>query len=222
VIEPTQGDCWNRIGVAGDRSCPQLAAHVHCRNCGVFEAGGRTLLDREPPAGYLAEWAALLAGDPPIDPLRREAVVIFRAGADWLALPATLLVEVATPRPIRRLPHRTRGILLGLVSIRGEILVCGSLTRLFHLDAPTSGADARHGSEAARLVVARWEGRSWAFPADEVLEVHRIHSSELQDLPETASPTAPRFIRKQLPYQGRSVGLLDPGLLFPALERGTA
>ncbi len=31
-----QGDCWNRIGVSGDRSCPELATVVHCHNCPVF------------------------------------------------------------------------------------------------------------------------------------------------------------------------------------------
>ena len=30
------GDCWNRIGVNGDRSCPELTSFVHCRNCPVF------------------------------------------------------------------------------------------------------------------------------------------------------------------------------------------
>ena len=29
-------DCWNRIGVHGDKSCPLLDEHVHCRNCAVY------------------------------------------------------------------------------------------------------------------------------------------------------------------------------------------
>ncbi|HBP1772226.1 TPA: chemotaxis protein CheW, partial [Pseudomonas aeruginosa] len=31
-------DCWNRIGVHGDKSCERLAEHVHCRNCEVYAA----------------------------------------------------------------------------------------------------------------------------------------------------------------------------------------
>ena len=31
-------DCWNKIGVRGDGSCPELARHVHCRNCPVYSA----------------------------------------------------------------------------------------------------------------------------------------------------------------------------------------
>ena len=36
-------DCWNRIGISGDRSCPELVQHVLCRNCPVFEAGAGVL-----------------------------------------------------------------------------------------------------------------------------------------------------------------------------------
>ena len=29
-------DCWNKIGVRGDGSCPELKQHAHCRNCPVY------------------------------------------------------------------------------------------------------------------------------------------------------------------------------------------
>ena len=48
-------DCWNHIGVSGDGTCPELVKVVHCHNCPVYAAGGRSLLEREPPAEYLHE-----------------------------------------------------------------------------------------------------------------------------------------------------------------------
>lgn len=39
-------DCWNRIGVQGDRSCERLDDAVHCRNCPVYERAAIALLDR--------------------------------------------------------------------------------------------------------------------------------------------------------------------------------
>ena len=39
-------DCWNRIGIHGDKSCPLLAEHIHCRNCAVYSAAATRLLDR--------------------------------------------------------------------------------------------------------------------------------------------------------------------------------
>ena len=38
---PGAGDCWNKIGVSGDLSCPELNTHIHCRNCPVFAAAAR-------------------------------------------------------------------------------------------------------------------------------------------------------------------------------------
>lgn len=49
-------DCWNKIGVRGDGSCPELARYVHCRNCPVYFAGAGAVLDRPAPSDYLAEW----------------------------------------------------------------------------------------------------------------------------------------------------------------------
>ena len=90
--------CWNQIGVMGDQSCPELAAAIHCRNCSVFATAARDFLDRPAPAGYLAEWTRLLDEfDPGADfDAAREGigVVIFRLGAEWLALRATVVVEV--------------------------------------------------------------------------------------------------------------------------------
>ena len=39
-------DCWNRIGIHGDKSCPLLIDHIHCRNCAVYSAAATRLLDR--------------------------------------------------------------------------------------------------------------------------------------------------------------------------------
>ena len=60
--KPGDGDCWNQIGVSGDRSCPELETFIHCRNCPVFAAAARTFFDRPAPEGYLAGWSSWLAG----------------------------------------------------------------------------------------------------------------------------------------------------------------
>ncbi len=60
--------CWNRIGVSGDRSCPELPSFVHCRNCPVFAAAARAFFDRPAPEGYLAEWARWLADSDGLGP----------------------------------------------------------------------------------------------------------------------------------------------------------
>src|SRR5262249_47250193 len=112
-------DCWNSIGVRGDRSCPELMEFVHCQNCPVFAAAGRRFLDAPSPDGYLDEWTDRLAEH--ADELSCDllSVLVFRLADEWLALPIQTLVEVTPPRPVHRVPYRT-GLLAGLVNIRGE------------------------------------------------------------------------------------------------------
>src|SRR6185437_11805294 len=80
-------DCWNRIGVRGDFSCPKLETYIHCRNCPVHAAAGTVLLDREPQPGHLAEWTRHIAREKPAPEAGAQSVVVFRIGAEWLALP---------------------------------------------------------------------------------------------------------------------------------------
>ena len=82
-------DCWNRIGIRGDQSCPKLPEYVHCRNCPVYASAARRLLDRLPPQVELegadaAGDAAATAGEPA---LRRASLLVFRLHREWLGLP---------------------------------------------------------------------------------------------------------------------------------------
>src|SRR5919198_3790598 len=122
--------CWNSIGVRGDGTCPELARHVHCRNCRVYSDAALELLDGVPPAGYRAEWTTALAKAPARHEPDRTSVLIFRIGAEWLALSTALVQEVITPRRVHSLPHRAGGVVAGLINVRGELVVCVSLARL--------------------------------------------------------------------------------------------
>ena len=102
ALAMTTADCWNRIGVSGDRSCPELGKVVHCHNCPVFSAAGRCILDAPPPRGYLEEWTARLAEPEEEAAGTLESVLVFRLGEEWLALAVAVLVEVLPLRSIHR------------------------------------------------------------------------------------------------------------------------
>lgn len=217
----TLHDCWNRIGVRGDRSCPELQRHVHCRNCPVHSTSAKQLLQREAPAGYLADATAHYASEPRRDAADRSALV-FRIGPEWLALPCSLLDEVAESRPQHPLPHRRSGALLGIVNVRGELLVCVSIALVLETGthAPEPGASRR--AATARLLVLRHEGGRFACPVDEVHGVLRFDPQLLQSLPSTVSKAAARYTQAVLPWGQRSVGVLDEQLLLYTLGRSLA
>jgi chemotaxis-related protein WspD len=146
------GDCWNQIGSSGDRSCPELEAHIHCRNCPVFASAARTFFDRPAPEGYRAEWTRWLGGSGEHSGLSggkteggdgdQASVLIFRLGREWLAFRTATVAEVALPQPVHRIPHRTNETLIGLVNLRGQLQLCVSLHGLLGI-GPAQGPPAR-------------------------------------------------------------------------------
>ena len=214
-------DCWTRIGVWGDRSCPELATAVHCHNCPVFSAAGRRFLDGQAPPGYLEEWTARLAQPEDQKAGDLQGALIFRLGSEWLALPVGTLLEVIPLRPVHRIPFRG-GLLAGVVNVRGELHLAVRMDQLLGIarDAEPDGEATRpaSGKAAPRLLVAGQGALVWVFPVDEVDRVHRLPASDLGPVPPTLGRATARFTRGVFRYQDRAVGLLDEARLFEALQ----
>jgi chemotaxis-related protein WspD len=211
---PARDDCWNRIGVWGDRSCPELTPVIHCHNCPVFARNGRLFLDAPSPPGYLEEWTERLAAPLDDDHVDLVSLLTFRLGAEWLALPVAVMVEAAEPRPIRRVPGHG-GLLAGLVNVRGELHLCVRLGRLLGLPSDDAAEAGR-----ARLLVVRREAERWAFLADEVDQVYRAPAHEIVAAPPTVGRASRRLTRGVFNWRGRAVGCLDDERLFDALRAG--
>jgi chemotaxis-related protein WspD len=210
------GDCWNRIGVSGDRTCPALEEHVHCRNCPVFAEAARGFFDRRAPDGYLAEWAELLGRPVEQGSADESALLVFRLGGEWLALSLAVVAEVTAPRPVHRVPHRTNRVFAGLVSLRGQLQLCVSLHGLLEVTPLDPAVDP---SPNHRLVVIRQGAETWAFPAEEVSGVHRVARDRLQKVPSTLANPLGSFGRAVFARDdGRSVDVLDESRVFAALR----
>jgi chemotaxis-related protein WspD len=234
MSQPVIDDCWNRIGVRGDRSCSELEEHVHCRNCPVQRAVAAELLAHHVPDDYITQWTEHVSR--PAQQADREtaSVVIFRIGAEWLALPAVAIQEISNLKTIHRVPHRTSGVVLGVANVRGELLTCVSLSRVFGLEgetttSPSVAATPSSTSAAAsallarkRLLVIRRKELRAACPVDYVDGVHRYPPEALSEVPATVAKAGTRYSRALLAWRDRTVGVLDEDLLFSALRRGMA
>jgi chemotaxis-related protein WspD len=215
----TINDCWNKIGVRGDRSCVELEQYVHCRNCPVYSAAALTLLDREHPPEHLAEWTAHFAGRKKLEEPDTHSAIIFRIASEWFALPTAALDEVAEPHTIHSLPHLRSSVVLGLVNVRGELLICVSLAKMLRLGETTSVDAERKRFNTKRLVVIRHNGGRVAFPTDEVQSIHRYHPRDLRSVPATIAKAANAYINALLPLRDTTVGCLDDRLFTQALDR---
>lgn len=208
--------CWQSIGVYGNGECRELQKFVHCRNCPVYSHSALRLLDRPLPTGYRADWAAHFAKEQKVSPPIKASAVLFRIDAEWLALPTYAFQEVAERRRTHSLPHQRQGIVAGLVNIRGELLICVSLGRLLGLEK-ASRKTIRTSYD--RLLVANWEGSRLVFPVDEVHGTHKFEASEVHEPPATVAKSRPSYTHGIFLWHQRPVGLLDPSLLFSALNR---
>lgn len=209
--------CWSRIGVSGDRSCPELAVQVHCRNCPIYAAAAARFLDQDMPGTYLAELTGYVAREYEREEGATQAVIIFRLGLEWLAFPILALEEVVKRRAIHSLPHRRGGVVLGLVNVRGALLICVSLTRLMALNETQQEDRAER-----RFLVISDNGQRLAAPVDEVGGIFRYRADEIKALPDTVAKGATNFTKATFAWKDRTIGLLDEQRLLPALNRSVA
>lgn len=200
--------CWRRIGVHGDRSCPELVAQIHCRNCAWFARGARELLSRpglsvDPlPEGFGRVPAAGVTG----------SVLVFRLGEEWYALSTEVVREIAEARPVRRIAHRLGRLLEGLVNIRGELQLCIALDRLL--------GSRRRSETPARMILAEVDGQGFGFFADEVRGVERLAELAVE-LPPAAAPVALQQVVRQLLRlpDGRAALWLEPEPLYRRIRQ---
>ncbi|MDX2230593.1 MAG: chemotaxis protein CheW [Leptolyngbyaceae cyanobacterium bins.349] len=229
IDHPILNDCWNQIGVMGDRSCGELKAVIHCHDCPVYAAVGDSLLEREPPSNYINEWIDILAETTSEAQesesngaivLAEEAIsiMIFRLGNQKLALPVRILQEVTHPCLIQPLPHRSNNLFLGLVNIRGETLLCASLSHLLSLEAPKEELEETQTESPKRMMVAGQSDEKWVFPVDEVYGTYRFHLSELREAPVVITKATEAYTQGVIHWEGDKVNYLDSELLFYTLN----
>jgi len=217
---PVVDDCWNRIGVRGDVSCPELTRHLHCHNCPVHAAAALALLDHEPPPGTGAGWTAHFAEPMPVEPAGTVSIFVCRVGAHWLALPTAAVSEVAPERTIHTLPQRRHGAVLGVVNVHGALRVCLALGAVLQLDTTTAGIGGQ-AFERGRMILVQHGALLAACPVDEVSGIHRVPPSAFADAPAALSPAGTCTTRVWA-WNGHSVGVLDEALLGQALRRSLA
>ncbi|MGH8355791.1 MAG: chemotaxis protein CheW [Pseudomonas sp.] len=212
-------DCWNRIGVRGDKSCPLLVEHVHCRNCPVYAAAAIHLLDRyalqqddgEPSQDAPEQTPAEAGGI-------TCSLLIFRLGEEWLGLATRTLVEVAPLCPIHALPHPRSRALLGVANVRGALVACLSLVELLGLDASAAAAERA----LPRMLIIAGAGGHLLVPVDEVAGIQSLDAGSMAAAAQTSGLTAGKCSRGVVQWRGRSIRLLDEEQLLLAMTRSLA
>ena len=177
------------------------------------------LLDREVTAEFLRESTAFVGAKKDLIERGVKAVVVFRIGPEWLALPTSVVQEVTDRCTIRTMPDNRGGILRGVVNVRGELLLCVSLIFLLGLDRVAGAGTAL----SDRLLICRHGKDRLAFQVNEVHGLHRYHPEELRNAPATLTRASRgAYTLGMAPWGERMVGCLDAELMFYALNKALA
>lgn len=200
-------DCWNRIGVHGDKQCPLLDRHIHCRNCEIYAAAATRLLDR-----YALLQDDVVQAAVPVEACVGRSMLLFRLGEEWMALATASLAEIAPVQPVHSLPHQRSRVLQGVANVRGALVPCLSLADLLEVEAVQG--DARGVRAMRRLLILAALGGPVVMAVDEIDGIHRLDPALLDGEHEGAPFTA-----GVLQWRGRSVRVLDDHQLLSAVQR---
>jgi chemotaxis-related protein WspD len=148
-----------------------------------------------------------------------KTIQVFRLKSEWLALPAHCFVEVVRVRPVRPIPHRSNQVFLGIVSVRGAIHLCVSLSDLLGIEKDESAQDSSFLRASPRFCVVKSDTVSWVFPADEVYGLVSYSEKDVENVPSTLSQSFQKFSRGLMRLSGKKMGLLDEAAVFDALSR---
>jgi chemotaxis-related protein WspD len=181
----------------------------------VYSAGAAALLDADAPASYFADRTATSPSRRA--PRRRDAVGRhLPRRVEWLALPTRRRSKSQSAADSFAAAPAER-VVLGLASVRGELLVCVSLRQVVGADR-SRGRDER----GTRLPAAARDpprGGSRGLSGRRSARHSPFHPRELTDVPTTVAKATVTYSTALLPWQGHSVGTLDDQLLFYTLKR---
>ena len=206
-------DCWNRIGIHGDKSCPQLIEHIHCSNCAVYSAAATRLLDR-----YALQQDDRASMSVAVESeVQTRSLLMFRLGEEWLGLATRCLVEVAPLQAIHSLPHQRSRALLGVANVRGALVACLSLVELLGLDSVSSVPNGVR--VMPRMLIIAAHGGPVVVPVDEVDGIHAIDERILDAASRSGAQASAKYTRGVMQFKGRSLRWLDEEQLLSAVTR---
>lgn len=246
MLVMAESACWQQVGVWGDRTCPELSLLSHCHHCATYQTAGTKLLNQPISPTYLAEQTVQVAAPEQARQSRLCSTLIFRLATEWIALPADLCQQILSPLSAHTLPHRSNSTLLGIVNVRGQLLLKISLLPVLGLwqksgtekgKAKEKKSEERRTKEKrveeertekkktySRMVVVSKRLESglidtWAFDVDEMYGVRAVPFDDLQVAAAGVISTTEACTRYVFDWQGKRVSFLDDIKLFELVRK---
>lgn len=177
-------------------------------------------LERPIDEGAIDAATTYYAAPPERVDVATSSCFVFRIGKEWLAFPMAMLDEVVGSGTSHALPHRRGSVKVGLVSVRGDIIVHVSLAGLLGIpgDGEKTGV---HGSVRVtpRIVVLAAPAGRIAVTVDEIAGIQSYDPEAVRPVPSTLSQSLHSHAVAIINSGDRVVGLLDGERVSASLVR---
>jgi purine-binding chemotaxis protein CheW len=130
----------------------------------------------------------------------------FRLGDEDYAIEITRIREIILMKPITRLPQVPDAV-EGLINLRGTVIPIINLRKRF-------GLPSRPFDDETRTIVVTVQDKTVGCIVDEVTQVMRINSDQVQPVPIATAAVARRFISGLARLEDRLLIILDTDTLF--------
>lgn len=145
----------------------------------------------------------------PVDESGTDYLVL-RIGDEQYAVAGANVREVARWRPPTPVPGAP-AVLPGIVSQRGLVLPVVDMRQLLGLPASTA-------ERVARFVIVHYEAVEFALVVDAALDLVRLPTAELAQLPVGLDPQRARLLAAVAHYENQPLLLLDLAAIVVALR----
>lgn len=185
----------------------------------LVDSAADKLLGRPVSDDYIEETTSVISHEAAPSPPRIEhTVIVFRLGKEWLALATDVFCEVTERHIIRRIPHRTKDILKGLVNLDGQLSLCIDLAKFLEVEL----LPIQTMPDKQKFVAIGQNQQKWVFPVDDILGLFPCNTETLETVPVNIEKSTSNYLKGICLFEGKRVSVLDESLLFYGLERRIA
>ena len=215
--------CWAKTGVWAREgaTCPTLDAVGHCRNCQVYSQAGREYLNHSAiiDTSESLALAKTIAAPRTVRLQAGKLAIVFRLGAEWLALETKFINQVVNEKPVRWIPHRSGRLISGIASYRGNAVVVFSIRNLLGIDEATNFVRHDKRQVFPRVLLCGNDQSLIMFPVDDVYGRHQYSANSVRPVPDTLSKAMVTYSQGLLEMHDFQVGILDGDLLMYGVEQ---
>jgi purine-binding chemotaxis protein CheW len=130
-----------------------------------------------------------------------QQFVGFRLGGEDYAIAITKIQEIIVMKPITRIPQ-VPGFIEGLINLRGSVIPVVNLRTLF-------GLEHRDLDDETRTIIVNVGDRTIGYIVDEVTQVMRIASDQIQPAPVSITSVSKQHIAGLAQLEDRLLVILE-------------